>query len=115
MKECAISGINYFKMAKKSTFLAYLLWLFGGVFGLHHFYLGRDIQAFLWWCTLGGYFGFGWLRDIFYIPSYVANANQDPEFVNKFVSSLQSNPKVPNFYRLFRHKIPYLANSELYT
>lgn len=107
MTECAIiAGINYFKMAKKSTFLAYLLWLFGGVFGLHHFYLGRDIQAFLWWCTLGGYFGFGWLRDMFYIPSYVANANQDPEFVNKFVSSLQSNPKVglPNFYEFNRHK-----------
>lgn len=44
---------------------------------------------------------------MFYIPSYVANANQDPEFVNKFVSSLQSNPKVglPNFYRFYRHKI----------
>uniref|UniRef100_A0A1B6FPN6 DnaJ homolog subfamily C member 22 n=1 Tax=Cuerna arida TaxID=1464854 RepID=A0A1B6FPN6_9HEMI len=82
-------------MAKKSIFLTYLLWLVGGFFGLHHFYLGRDIQAFLWWCTLGGYFGFGWLRDIFYIPSYVADANQDPDFVNKFVTTLRTNPKPP--------------------
>lgn len=96
-------------MEKKSTFLTYLLWLVGGIFGLHHFYLGRDIQAFLWWCTLGGYFGCGWLRDIFYIPSYVADANEDPEFLSKFVSSLRTNPKVkqtnckPNLIILIFH------------
>lgn len=88
-------------MEKKSMFLAYVLWLIGGIFGLHHFYLGRDIQAFLWWCTLGGYFGCGWLRDIFYIPSYVADANEDPEFLSKFVSSLRTHPKVTNVSTLF--------------
>nr|CAD7395740.1 unnamed protein product [Timema poppensis] len=67
-------------MAKKSMLTTYILWFIGGVFGLHHLYLGRDAQAFLWWCTLGGYVGCGWLRDIFYIPEYVSDANEDPPF-----------------------------------
>ena len=39
---------------QKSLFITYLLWLIGGWIGLHHFYLRRDKQAFLWWSTLGG-------------------------------------------------------------
>lgn len=38
---------------QKSIFIAYILWLFGGIFGFHHIYLHRDRQAFVWWCTLG--------------------------------------------------------------
>lgn len=37
----------------KSLVLTYILWLFGGYLGLHHFYLRRDKQAFLWWCFPG--------------------------------------------------------------
>lgn len=85
-------------MAKKSIFLTYILWLFSGFFGIHHFYLGRDIQAFLWWCTLGGYFGLGWLRDIFYIPGYVAVANSEPETVHKYKEYVRSHPKVRTNY-----------------
>lgn len=40
---------------QKSVFVAYMLWLFGGLFGFHHIYLHRDRQAFVWWCTLGKY------------------------------------------------------------
>lgn len=40
-------------IGQKSVWKAYLLWLFGGIFGLHHLYLRRDTQAFLWWATLG--------------------------------------------------------------
>ncbi|CAI6349317.1 unnamed protein product [Macrosiphum euphorbiae] len=67
----------------KSKTLTYLLWLVGGVCGLHHFYLGRDLQGVLWWCTFGGYFGFGWLRDLFYIGEYVADANKDEKYMKK--------------------------------
>lgn len=67
----------------KSKILTYLLWLVGGVCGLHHFYLGRDLQGVLWWCTFGGYFGFGWLRDLFYIGEYVADANKDEKYMKK--------------------------------
>jgi len=55
-------------MGNKSVILAYLFWGIGGWFGLHHFYLGRDRQAFVWWCLLAGYGGVGWFTDIFSIP-----------------------------------------------
>ena len=44
---------------QKSLVVTYICWLFGGFFGLHHLYLHRDRHAFVWWCTLGGYFGIG--------------------------------------------------------
>lgn len=81
-------------MAQKNIFVAYFLWLFGGIFGLHHIYLGRDIQAFLYWSTLGGYIGIGWLRDIYRIPEYVADANEDPKFIKSFVEKVRLNEKV---------------------
>ncbi|XP_046996856.1 dnaJ homolog subfamily C member 22 [Schistocerca americana] len=82
-------------MAKKSVFLTYLLWLVGGVFGLHHLYLGRDLQAFLWCCTLGGYVGCGWLRDIVFIPEYVADANEDEKFMEKYVEKIRKHNTPP--------------------
>lgn len=56
---------------------SYILWFFGGIFGVHHFYLGRDRQAFVWWATLGGVFGLGWCRDLWRIPAYVHECNED--------------------------------------
>lgn len=68
---------------RKSLFLTYLIWLIWGWFGLHHLYLGRDIQAFLWWSTIGGFFGLGWFRDLWRIPEYVDDANDEPYFVEE--------------------------------
>jgi len=81
----------------KSKFWAYLLWLFGGFFGAHHVYLGRDDQAFIYISTFGGYIGFGWLRDIYRIPAYVADANDDPEFIEDFKRKVRTNRKVNKF------------------
>lgn len=78
----------------KSKALAYLLWLVGGLWGLHHFYLGRDLQGVLWWCTFGGYFGFGWLRDLFYIGEYVADANRDEKYMEKVEYTRRMHEKV---------------------
>jgi len=61
---------------EKSLCITYVLWLFLGYTGIHHFYLGRDKQAFVWWSTWGG-FWFGWLRDLWRIPQYVDEANQE--------------------------------------
>ena len=58
-----------------SVCVAYFLWLVGGWQGLHHFYLKRDKQALVWWCLPGGYFGLGWVRDLWRIPEYVREAN----------------------------------------
>lgn len=81
---------------RKSLFVAYTLWLFGGFFGLHYLYLGRDREAFLWWSTFGGYFGIGWMTDFFRLPKIVRDVNEDPAFIEQFVETLRKNPK-PEF------------------
>ncbi|XP_066582189.1 dnaJ homolog subfamily C member 22 [Prorops nasuta] len=80
---------------QKSKFWAYFWWLFGGIFGAHHLYLDRDDHAFVYLSTLGGYLGLGWIRDIFKIPSYVADANETPAFVEEFKRRVRENPKPP--------------------
>eukprot|EP00659_Diplonema_papillatum_P001750 gene1750-2657_t len=59
----------------KSVLVAYLCWLVGGWFGLHHWYLERNSQAILWTCSAGG-FGIGCFLDFFYIPTYVQEYNE---------------------------------------
>lgn len=76
---------------RKSVIWAYVLWLFGGIFGVHHFYLRRDRHAFVWWTTLGG-FGVGWLGEIFRIPRYVRDANEDHP--QELKARMQQNKKV---------------------
>lgn len=87
-------GASNLNQNKKSVVLAYLLWLFGGIFGLHLFYLERDAHAFLTWSTLGGY-GLGWLSDVTKIPRYVRDANNDPKFLEEFVGKVRRNKKPP--------------------
>lgn len=77
----------------KSLLLTYVLWLTGGWFGAHHFYLGRDRHAFVWWMTLGGYFGIGWLRDLWRIPEYVKLANRDPAATEQLKEKIRRNAK----------------------
>ncbi len=80
-------------MGQKSACVAYLLWLFGGYFGLHHVYLRRYRQALVWWCLPGGYFGAGWIRDLWRIPEYVRDANDDPGFVKKLREKMRECEK----------------------
>lgn len=81
---------------QKSVCVTYLLWLVGGLFGAHHLYLGNDLHAFIWWTTLGGYFGMGWIGEAFRIPEMVREANQDPGYVERYVHMLRTTPK-PSF------------------
>lgn len=83
-----------FNRPKKSVARAYLCWFFGGIFGLHLFYLERDAHAFLTWSTLGGY-GLGWLADITKIPRYVRDCNDDPKFLGELGERMRRNPKPP--------------------
>lgn len=78
---------------KKSVVVAYLCWFFGGIFGLHLFYLERDAHAFLTWSTLGGY-GLGWLADVTKIPRYVRDCNDDPKFLTELSERMRKNYKV---------------------
>ncbi|XP_046977323.1 dnaJ homolog subfamily C member 22 [Vanessa cardui] len=88
----SVKGANM--PGKKSVIWAYVLWLFGGIFGVHHFYLRRDKHAFVWWSTLGG-FGIGWLGEMFCIPRYVKDANEDPNYMQDLVKRMVQNKKPP--------------------
>ena len=57
-----------------STFLSYLLLIFGGVFGLHRFYLGKPGTGLLYLFT-GGFFTLGLIYDFFTLPGQVREAN----------------------------------------
>jgi hypothetical protein len=61
----------------RSLPVAYILWGFVGVLGVHRFYLGRIGTGILWLLT-GGLFGIGWIVDAFLIPDMVRQANYDP-------------------------------------
>ncbi|GFT80330.1 dnaJ homolog subfamily C member 22 [Nephila pilipes] len=83
-------------MGKKSLFVTYLLWLFGGFFGLHHLYLGRDFHALIWWMFAGGYFGIGLIRDLWRIPEYVKDANEDNSYMVQLAEKMRKYPKPPS-------------------
>ncbi|EDO43846.1 predicted protein [Nematostella vectensis] len=80
---------------KKSLLLTYIIWFKLGWLGLHHFYLGRDIQAFVWWSTFGGVFGLGWLRDLWRIPEYVEDANEDHYYIEELKRKIKLRKEPP--------------------
>lgn len=53
---------------------AYLLLLCWGAFGAHRFYVNKTGSAVLWIFT-GGFFGIGYIIDLFLIPSMVSDRN----------------------------------------
>jgi TM2 domain-containing membrane protein YozV len=59
----------------KQVGLAYVLWFFFGVIGVHQFYLGKTGRGVLYIFTLGGFFGIGCLIDLFTLPSQVREVN----------------------------------------
>ncbi|XP_061665384.1 dnaJ homolog subfamily C member 22 [Syngnathoides biaculeatus] len=78
----------------KSVMVAYALWAVGGLFGVHHLYLGRDSHALLWMLTLGG-FGIGWIRELLRIPAYVGKANQEAGKERRRPSTIAPPPVNP--------------------
>ncbi len=58
----------------KNLGVAYLLWFFLGILGIHHFYLGKVGRGLLWLLT-GGLLGIGLLVDLFTLPSQVRQVN----------------------------------------
>lgn len=59
---------------KKSMCIAYVFWVFLGLFGGHRFYLKRWCTAVVWLLTLG-VCGLGWLIDACVLPRMVNDYN----------------------------------------
>lgn len=72
-----------------------MLWLFGGIFGAHHLYLGNDLQAFIWLTTLGSYIGIRWISEGFLIPQMVREANEDPSYMSEIEKMMRTTKKPP--------------------
>jgi TM2 domain-containing membrane protein YozV len=54
--------------------LAYVLWFFFGLLGIHYFYMGKVGRGILWLLT-GGLLGIGWLTDLFTLPAQMRLVN----------------------------------------
>jgi TM2 domain-containing membrane protein YozV len=62
----------------KNIVVAYLLWLFLGVFSAHRFYLGKPVSAILQILSYFILIGFiWWVVDFFLIPGLVHRKNDD--------------------------------------
>jgi RND superfamily putative drug exporter len=59
---------------RKSAAVAYVWWLFLGLFGAHWFYLGNRRRGWLYLCTVG-LLGLGWLVDPFTLPRQIRTKN----------------------------------------
>ena len=62
-------------MKRRSYIVAYLLWFFLGVLGIHRFYLGRPVSGVIWLLT-GGLLGVGWLVDVVLTAMMVEEENK---------------------------------------
>ena len=61
---------------ERELWVAYLLWFFLGLIGVHKFYVGKIGMGILYIIT-GGIFLIGWLIDLFTLPSQVRKYNQE--------------------------------------
>ncbi|BCJ29690.1 TM2 domain-containing protein [Actinocatenispora sera] len=63
-------------MRDRSLGLAYVLWFFLGLLGIHQFYLGKIGRGVLYLLT-GGVLGIGWLIDLFTLPAQTRRVNAE--------------------------------------
>lgn len=108
----------------KSLLVAYLCWLAGGLIGLHHFYLGRDRHAFITFATFGGYFTLGLWRDLWRLPEYVRDANNDLDYIRWLHSQVKTHSRPPSSVvrqsglmlmgNLFAYLVEYALPKELF-
>jgi len=59
---------------RKCLSTSYALWSMAGLFGVHHFYLGRVVHGFIAVWSLN-FLGIGWIVDAFLLPRYVRRHN----------------------------------------
>ena len=72
--QTAPATVTMAQLGNKDVTVAYLLWFFAGIFGVHRFYLGSIGIGLLYLFTFA-FFGLGWIIDAFLIPDLVKQAN----------------------------------------
>lgn len=75
---CQACGIGCCCSGRKNVAAANLLWFFGTPLAMNLWYLGRDLQLFLYWTTCY-FFGLAWIRDPYRIPDWVTFANENSQ------------------------------------
>lgn len=89
--------------------LAYLLWLPPmGWFGLHHFYMKRDLHGFVMLTTMAG-FVVGYVRDLWCIPRFLNESRRDKEYDNLYLAEVAYH-KWP---KPWRNRVRYFAMAML--
>ncbi len=75
-QSCPSSNLQFYpiRIKRKSVYMTYLLTLFLGIVGGHHFYLGRPKFGTLYIFT-AGLLGMGYVVDLVRVPWLVDNAN----------------------------------------
>lgn len=61
-------------MREKELWIAYFLWFFFGLLGIHKFYLEKFGMGIIYILT-GGFFFIGWFIDLFTLPSQLERYN----------------------------------------
>ena len=77
---------------KKSSVIAYILWLFLGIFGVHLFYVGDFFKGILLFFTLGGFI-IGWLVDFVFLQKRIEEYNDalEIELLAKAIEDTQTD------------------------
>ena len=61
-------------MKEKELWIAYILWFFFGLLGVHKFYMEKFFIGILYFFTCGFFF-IGWFIDLFTLPSQIDRYN----------------------------------------
>lgn len=77
---------------KKSSVIAYILWLFLGILGVHRFYVGDFFKGILLLFTLGGFI-IGWLADFVFLKKRIEEYNDalEIELLAKAIEDTQAD------------------------
>ena len=77
---------------KKSSVIAYILWLFLGIFGVHRFYVGDFFKGILLFFTLGGFI-ICWLVDFVFLQKRIEKYNDalEIELLAKAIEDTQTD------------------------
>jgi len=100
-------------MREKELWVAYVLWFFCGLFGIHKFYLGKIGMGIIYFFTCGFFF-IGWFIDLFTLPSQVDRYNLKEQIIvnNNYQNQFYDRNKMEKVVMKTRRMEKRLQNVE---